>query len=430
MSKATRTMRSGGRAGIARSSSAPRGRTLRNDRGGKVSRGAAKPQHGPGKTTKSVKRFFSRILSGKHNMGEIDPTLLVLLGVVIIFGLIVLSSASSVISYQNSGDSYFYLKHQLLYGVFIGGVAFYVTSKIDYHYWRKNAFIIAVITFGMLFAVFIPGLGLELLGAKRWISIGGFTFQPSEIVKLTFLIYLAAWLEKHGRKVEDPAYGLGAFIAMLGAIVFLIAVAQKDLGTTIVIAVISIVVYFVAGAPWKHLGFLGLGGIAAFFVLVKIAPWRANRLTVFLNPEVDPLGIGYHVNQSLLAIGSGGLFGVGLGHSRQKFNYLPEVATDSIFAVIAEELGFVIAIAVVVLFIALTLHILRIGERAPDPFGKLLAVGIATWIGFQAVVNIGAMLSILPLTGIPLPFVSYGSSSLIMILASMGVLANISRQMK
>lgn len=357
-----------------------------------------------------------------------DGVLLLLLGVILTFGLIMLSSASSVLSYQKFGDSYYLLKHQVLYGVLLGSLACYITSAIDYHYWRQKAFPILVGTGILLFLVFIPGVGVELLGAKRWISIGGFFFQPSEVVKLTFLIYLAAWLEKRGKDVENPTYGLASFLVMLGFLVAMIALAQKDLGTTIVIAVISVTVYFVAGAPWKHLGFIGLAGILAFFALVKIAPWRAARLSVFLHPELDPQGIGYHINQALLAIGSGGFFGLGLGHSRQKFNYLPEVTTDSIFAIIAEEMGFIVGFAVALLFLFFTVRALRIAQQAPDQFGRLLAVGIATWIGFQAFVNIGAMLSLIPLTGIPLPFMSYGSSSLMTLLAAVGMLLNISRQ--
>lgn len=367
-----------------------------------------------------------------HNRsaGPMDPTLIILLVVIIVFGLIMLSSASSVLGYQTFGDSYYYLKHQLLYGVLLGGIAFYVLSTVDYHYWRQHAFPILVGTMVLLFAVFLPGIGQELLGAKRWINIGGFFFQPSEVVKLTFLIYLAAWLQKRGKEVEHVSYGFASFVIMLGFLVLMIAVAQKDLGTTVVISVISVVVYFVAGAPWKHLASIFVGGLVAVLALIKIAPYRAARLTVFLNPEVDPQGIGYHVNQALLAIGSGGFFGVGLGHSRQKFNYLPEVATDSIFAVIAEELGFLFAAMVVVLFVAFTIRALTIAKHAPDQFGRLLAVGIATWIGFQAVVNVSAMLGLLPLTGIPLPFISYGSSSFITLLAASGILANISRQLR
>ncbi|PIW37225.1 MAG: putative lipid II flippase FtsW [Candidatus Kerfeldbacteria bacterium CG15_BIG_FIL_POST_REV_8_21_14_020_45_12] len=398
-----------------------------------------------GKLRKLSKRFSSAVTRQSNSgpavvRGQVSPsgrtepkpdtTLLVILGIILVLGLIMLSSASSVLSYQNYGDSYYLLKHQMLYGLLIGGIAFYAMSKINYHYWRSSAFPIAVITMLLLFAVFIPGVGVELLGAKRWINLGGFLFQPSEVVKLTFLIYLAAWLEKQGKEVTDPNFGLMPFLIMLGSLVLLIAVAQRDLGTTIVIAVISIVVYFVAGAPWRHLGLIGLGGLMAVAALIKVAPYRAARLTVFLNPEVDPQGIGYHVNQALLAIGSGGLFGLGLGHSRQKFNYLPEVATDSIFAIVAEELGFVFAVILVLLFLAFTIQALRVAKGASDRFGQLVAVGIAVWIGFQAFVNVGAMLSLLPLTGIPLPFISYGSSSMITLLAAAGLLANISRYSK
>lgn len=375
----------------------------------------------------SKKSIFSRAPKTARSLKEMDPTILILLAVLFIFGLIMLSSASSVIGYQEQGDSYYFVKHQLLYGGLLGGIAFFVMSKIDYHYWRQYAFPIAVGTIFLLLAVFIPGVGTELLGAKRWIAIGGFIFQPSEVVKLSFLIYLAAWLEKQGREVHDTHYGFSPFMMMLGALVLLIAVAQRDLGTTIVISVISIVVYFVAGAPWKHLGTIFLGGVLAFLALIKIAPYRAARLTVFLNPEIDPQGIGYHINQALLAVGSGGFFGLGLGRSRQKFNYLPEVITDSIYAIIAEEMGFIVAFGIILAFLALTIQAFRIARGAPDAFGKYLAVGIATWIGFQAFVNIGAMLSLLPLTGITLPFISYGSTSMIMLLAAAGLLASISR---
>lgn len=391
-------------------------RRIRRSQGSRIARKIGST----GRSEKHARRI-------KHGIGQFDITFIILLAVLVVFGLVMLSSASSVLSYQTFGDSYYYLKHQILYGVFLGTIAFYVMSRIDYHYWRKHAFPILIFTMALLLAVFIPDVGTKLLGAKRWISVGGFFFQPSEVVKLTFLIYLAAWLEKRGKEVEDVSYGLLSFLVMLGALVLLIAVAQKDLGTTVVIAVISVVVFFVGGAPWKHLASIIAGGTAALFVLIKIAPYRAARFTVFLNPEVDPEGIGYHINQALLAVGSGGFFGLGLGHSRQKFNYLPEVVSDSIFAIIAEELGFIFAVGVVLLFLAFTIRALKIASRAPDQFGKLIAVGVAVWIGFQAFVNIGAMLSLLPLTGIPLPFISYGSSSLITLFAATGILANISR---
>lgn len=357
-----------------------------------------------------------------------DTTLMILFGMLVLFGLVMLASASSVQAYQEFGDSYYYLKHQMLYGLVLGGIAFYIMSKIEYHYWRQYAFPIAVGTIILLLIVFVPGIGVEKLGAKRWIDIGGFSLQPSEVMKLSFIIYLAAWLEKRGRQVEDVSYGFFSFLTMLAALVLIIAIGQKNLSTTIVIVVISIVMYFVAGAPWKHIGYIFAGGLLSVFALIKIAPYRTARFTVFLNPSADPEGIGYHVNQALLAIGSGGILGLGLGHSRQKFNYLPEVMTDSIYAIISEEMGFVIALGLVLLYLAFVLRSLQIAKKAPDEFGRYLAVGIVTWIGFQAFVNIGAMLSLVPLTGIPLPFVSYGSSSLIMLFAAVGLLVNISKK--
>jgi cell division protein FtsW len=198
----------------------------------------------------------------------------------------------------------------------------------------------------------------------------------------------------------------------------------------IVVAVIALSVYFTAGAPWRHLSLIGLGGIGIFFLLVKIFPYRWQRLSVYLNPELDPQGMGYHINQALLAIGSGGLFGLGLTHSQQKLNYLPEPAGDSIFAIIAEELGFFFAVLLVILFLALFLQGIKIARQAPDPFGKLITVGIMIWIIFQAYINIAAMLSLVPLTGIPLPFISYGSSSLIMLLIAVGLVVNVSKQTK
>ncbi len=381
-------------------------------------------------------RFTTRsmeLMRGDSSPGHADATLLTVLAVLIIFGLVMLSSAGAVKSYQDYDDAYYLVKHQLLNGVLIGGIAFYVMSHIDYHYWRKYAFPIAVGTLLLLFAVFLPGIGDARLGAKRWIEIGGFDFQPSEIVKLTFLIYLSAWLEKHGKRIHDPAYGLASFVFMLLGLVLLIAIGQKDLGTMIVIGVIAVVVYFVGGAPMKHLALIGAGSIGGFLFLVIIPAfrYRLNRILVFLNPDTtDKLGVGHHVHQALIAIGSGGIFGLGFGHSRQKYNYLPEVHTDSIYAIISEELGFFFAIGIIILFTIFTIRALKIASKAPDDFGKLLAVGIATWIGFQAMVNIGAMLSLLPLTGIPLPFISYGSSSMITLLASVGILVNISRQTK
>lgn len=379
------------------------------------------------------------LILGSHTLADImaqkvkrhhepDYPFLVMIGVILVFGLIMLSSASTVVGFQKFADPNYFLKHQALFGVAIGLVAFFVTSKLNYNVWRKYAVPLAAITVVLLVLVLIPGIGVSVLGAQRWIGIGGLTFQPSELAKLSFILFLAAWLEKRTDR-DLAAAGLMPFIALLGIIGILIML-QPDLGTMTVIGAVAIMVYFTADAPLKHFGWILAGSAGLLALLIKIAPYRAARLSVFLNPELDPLGVGYHINQALLALGSGGLFGLGLGHSRQKYNYLPEVAGDSIFAIIGEELGFILAAAVILLFAAVILRGLKIARKAPDKFAKYVVVGVMSWMGFQAFVNIGAMLSLVPLTGITLPLVSYGSSSVITILAGLGIVVNISKHTK
>ncbi|MBI3573331.1 MAG: putative lipid II flippase FtsW [Candidatus Kerfeldbacteria bacterium] len=302
-----------------------------------------------------------------------------------------------------------------------------VAWRIDYHQWRRWAWPLFMATLIMLVIVFLPGVGSLFLGARRWIKLGPILIQPSEIAKLTFILYLATWLERRSSQLHRVQENLLPFLVTLGIMGGLI-IAQPDLGTLTVIMLVAVTMYFLAGAPWKHLVSLFVAGIAAFALVITIAPYRAQRLTVFLNPDIDPQGIGYHIKQAWLAIGSGGFFGLGLGHSRQKFNYLPEPAGDSIFAVTAEELGFFIVSLYILAWISLIIRGLRIARQAPDLFGQLVAAGIICWLGLQAFLNIGALSGILPLTGIPLPFMSQGGSALIVSLAAIGILLNISRQ--
>lgn len=359
-----------------------------------------------------------------------DTVLLVVAGSILFFGLIALWSASSVVAFDKFNDSFFYVKQQLVYGVFLGFAAAYIAYRIDYHFWKKWAVPMMFVTVLLLLAVLLPGIGFEYGGARRWIAIGNFLFQPSEVAKFTFLVYIATWLEQRAGAAKDHLKEqLIPFLIFLGILGGLI-MAQPDLGTMAVIAAIALSVYFVSGARLSHFSLIGALGAAMVAVLIKVAPYRTARFTVFLNPDIDPQGIGYHINQALLAIGSGGLFGFGLGHSRQKYNYLPEVTGDSIYAIIAEELGFVFAVGVIALFLVLTYRGLRIARMAPDPFGRLLATGITIWFAFQAFVNIGSMVAVLPLTGITLPFISYGKSSLVMLMLAVGVLLNISKQTK
>lgn len=361
--------------------------------------------------------------------GKPDYSLLVTFCVIIFFGILMLSSASSAVAFEKFGDTYYFVKHQVFFG-FIPGIALFYFFY-HYPYWKlqKYAFTFLVISIILLVLVFIPGIGTQYGTAKSWINIFGYSLQPSEIVKLTFLLYLATWLEKRRDKLHDERYGLWPFTIMLGLIALLM-ILQPDLGTMMVIVAMSIIVYFIAGAPWKHILIFFLGGSGLLWLLIKISPYRAARFTTFLHPELDPQGIGYHINQAFLAIGSGGFFGRGFGHSRQKFQYLPEVSGDSIFAVIAEELGFFFTALIVAGFIYFAYKGFKIAKHAPDNYSRLLVTGVMSWFVFQAIFNISAMIGLMPLTGLPLPFISYGGTALFVGMGAMGLVLNISKYCK
>ncbi|MFA5187929.1 MAG: putative lipid II flippase FtsW [Patescibacteria group bacterium] len=357
-----------------------------------------------------------------------DYRFIITLAVIIIFGLIMLSSASVSLAYEKFNNSYHYLQHQIIFGLIPGVILFFIFSLIDYRTWKKMAFWFLVSSVVLLVAVFVPGIGADYGNAKSWLDILGFSFQPSELVKLTFLIYLSAWLENRGqKKASDFTEGLKPFLSVLSLITLLLLL-QPDLGTMTIILLVSLVVYYIGGAKISHLLGIGLASLLGLFVLIKIAPYRTARLMTFLHPELDPQGIGYHINQAFLAIGSGGFWGRGFGMSRQKFQYLPEVAGDSIFAIIAEELGFIVSALLILGLLYLVYRGFKIAQNAPDNFAKLLVVGVMAWIIVQTFVNIGAMVGLLPLTGVPLPFVSYGGTSMTVLLAACGIVVNISRQ--
>lgn len=356
-----------------------------------------------------------------------DLIFLILFGIIAVFGMIMLSSASTAIAFQRFGDSLYYVKHQLMFGFFPGLFICTALAIIDYRFWRKFAFPALVVSILLLIAVFIPGLGRTFNGSRSWLQIGGIVFQPVEIVKLGFILYLSVWLEKRDRRtIKDFSDGLMPFLISLGIIMGLILL-QPDVGSMGVIVMIALMIYFVAGADIKHLFALGGIGVGLLAFLIKIAPYRAARFTVFLHPEADPQGLGYHINQALLAIGSGGLVGLGFAHSRQKHLYLPEAINDSIFAIMAEELGFVMISIGLAILLALIIRGYHIARQAPDEFGRLITTGIISWIGFQSFINIAAMVGLMPITGLPLPFVSYGSSSLVVLFAAVGIVINVSR---
>lgn len=355
-----------------------------------------------------------------------DKKLLYAVLALLAFGLIMIASAGIAYSRTRFGDAYYFFKHQLFFGVLPGLAVLYVTQNIKYDFWKKIAIPFFAVSIVCLILVFVPGFGSKIYGASRWLQLGSFSFQPAEMLKLAIIIYLAAWLESRKEKVKDFFEGLVPFLTLIAIISFLL-IKQPDMGTLGVIIAISISIFFASGAKLSHLLAIGVSGIAAFFILIKMESYRFNRLLVFLHPELDPRGIGYQINQALLAIGSGGLFGVGLGHSMQKFNYLPEPVGDSIFAIIGEELGLLGTTLLLALFVYLAIRALKIAKNAPDNFSALAATGIISWIIFQAFINIAAISGLIPLTGIPLPFISYGGTSIIFLMAGVGILLNISK---
>jgi len=344
-----------------------------------------------------------------------------------VFGLVMIASAGIARSMAVYNEPYYFLTHQFLYGFLPGIVAWFVLQGIDYRSWQNWAFPFFVATVILLIIVFIPGVGTTFKGAQRWINLGGLSFQPTELCKLSLIIYLAAWLTSSRQKVHASINGFLGFVFILGMLGILI-MKQPDMGTMGIIAVIACVMYFVSGARFIYLITLLGGGIAAFWMLVKIEPYRMQRLMSFLNPTSDPQGMSYQINQALIALGSGGIYGVGLGHGRQKFNYLPEPVGDSIFAILGEELGMIGCLFLISLFIVLAWRGYLIARKAPDMFGRLLATGITTWFVFQAFINIAAISALIPLTGVPLPFVSYGGTALIFSMGAMGILLNISKR--
>lgn len=337
-----------------------------------------------------------------------------------------LSSAGIVDAQKKFGSSYYYFTHQLLYGALPGLALFFLLSKLDYKIWKKFSLPILLGSIALLILVFIPGVGYGLKGAQRWIHLGLFTFQPSELVKLALVMYLAAWFSSwHERHQQWSA--MVPFFLILGFI-WALLIKQPDVGTLGIITLIAFTMYFFAGAKMTHIGGLIIAVLLILAVAVAVAPYRLNRITAFWDRGSDPRGVSYHINQSLIGIGSGGIFGLGYGQSKQKLSYLPEPVGDSIFSIIGEELGLVGMSVLIGIFVALIFTLISIAQRAPDAFSRLYVLGVAVWIGAQAFMNIGAISGLIPLTGVPLPFISYGGTSLIVLLASLGIVRGIGQR--
>jgi cell division protein FtsW len=357
---------------------------------------------------------------------EFDRILFFVLVTLLGIGLLMIASAGVLYGESRFGDSYYFFKQQL-FGLSVGFLALFFFQSVDYRVWKRFVVPVFFVAIALLILVFIPGFGTTVYGAARWVAIGPISFQPSEVMKLAIILYLSAWLSTKGQgKAGDFYEGLVPFLLILSFVGFLI-IKQPDTGTLGLIFIIAMSIFFASGAKISHIGGLAVSAFLFLLILIKIAPYRMQRLLVFLNPEHDPSGAGYQITQALIAVGSGGLFGIGLGQSRQKFNYLPEPVTDSIYAVLSEEFGLIGAGLVLCLFVFIAWRGFQIARGAQDEFGRLLAVGITTWIVGQAFINIGAISGLIPLTGIPLPFISYGGTSLAVLLGSFGILLNISK---
>ncbi|AKM78379.1 MAG: Stage V sporulation protein E [Candidatus Wolfebacteria bacterium GW2011_GWE1_48_7] len=370
---------------------------------------------------------MNKLFNNRRGGHAPDHVFLWTLGILVVFGILMLSSASSDLGKIKFDDTFFYLKHQIYYGLLPGIAGFLFASFLYYKRWQTMALYLLLVSVGMLLLVFTP-LGMHSGGATRWINIGPVSLQPAELLKLTFIIYMAAWLSgKRTKRQTSFTEGYLPFLSISGFIALLI-VLQPATTTVAVIMMASLIVYFMSGAKFKYIAMTVVLGFVALAMLVAITPYRMERVkNYFRQDKVDVLGKGYHLEQAKIAIGSGGAMGVGFGQSTTKYKFLPEPIGDSIFAVVAEELGFAGSILLISLYILLFTRGLLIASRCKDKFGQLAVIGIISVVAIQTFINIGAISGILPLTGVPLPFISYGGTALAIFLTMMGVVVNISK---
>ena len=345
----------------------------------------------------------------------------------VVVGLVMILSASSVTSFANYGSSFLFFKRQLVWAV-AGMALFILFCRLDYRRLKGFGYVLYPIAFVLLVLILIPGVGVTVGGGTRWIALGALSFQPSELAKLALVLLSAdVFSRKQERLLQEPWHMLIPMVPAIGLMTALV-LRQPDLGTTLLLGAIGIGMLFVAGAPLRFLLPLGAAGMGMAAVAALSAPYRRARVLAFMDPWADPLSTGYHTIQSLIALGSGGWLGVGLGASRQKWMYIPNAHTDFIFAILGEEMGVVGTVAVLGMFALLAFLGMRAAQRAPDRFGMLMASGIVIWISVQALVNIGAVTAVLPVTGVPLPLLSFGGTSLVLSLTAMGILTNIAWQ--
>ena len=337
-------------------------------------------------------------------------------------GLIFIFEASAVNSSRQFGDSLHYLKSQVVW-IFLGLIIMTIFSFIDYHRLHFISFISLIIAIILLVVVLIPGIGFKAGGSRRWIDFGFFNLQPTELAKFSIIIYLSSWFTNKEKKRFLP------FITLISFLVFLI-ILQPDMGTAIIIFLLSLTIYYFSGANLADFVVIFGGALVSFYFLIKTSPYRFNRLLAFFNPAIEPLGISYHINQIFISLSSGGLFGRGFGASRQKYLFLPEAHTDSIFAIIGEEYGFIGALVLISLYFVFIYKIYHLIRLAPDRLSKLVAIGIFAFFNIQFIINLAGIVGLFPITGVPLPFLSYGGSNLLISFALIGIMMNIEKRVK
>lgn len=367
--------------------------------------------------------------------GHPDYILIGTLIILLILGVLMISSISAPFSQERFGFPFYYLKRQVFWGILPGIIFGFLAFKIRLDRLKKIIPILFFVNLILLGMVFIPKLGISIGGATRWLALGPISFQPSEPLKIIFIIYLAAWLKKEEiskpRMQKGKIFGekmkLIAFLIIIGLLT-LCLILQPDFSTLGIIVLVAILMYFSAKTHFWYTILIVLIVIGMSFGLIKLAPYRMKRILIFLNPEIDPMGLGYQVRQAQITVGSGGISGLGLGMSHQKLGFLPHPISDSIFAIFAEETGFIGSLILILIFVAFFWRVIEISKRSTEQFSKLVALGIGSWIILQTFWNIGSMIGILPLSGVPLPFISYGASHLIVELVGMGILLNISKQ--
>lgn len=359
-------------------------------------------------------------------MREIRISILVITSILIAVGIVMVYSASAIHAHETLKDSLFFLKRHLLY-LFIGILSTLIVMSIDCKQLQRHSRSLLFISLALLVLVLIPKIGYEAGGARRWFRFWIFSFQPSEAAKVCIIIYLADFLSRKGTRIKNFFTGFLPPTLILGVFLGLILL-EPDLGTAFLIGVVGCIMFFVTGSRIQHLLYMALTALPFLYLAIFSTTYRRNRILVFLNPWRDPRGSGFQMIQSFLALGSGGLLGVGLGQSKQKLFYLPASHTDFIFSIIGEELGLLGTFSILVLFFALCIQGMRIVARCDNNFGKLAGLGIVSMITIEALIHIGVSIGALPTKGLPLPFISYGGSSLIFHMVAIGILLNIARE--